>query len=159
MSSGYHLAQLNAAVLLAPIDDPKIADFVGALEQINALAEATPGFVWRLQTEDGDATSIRISDDPHLVVNMSVWEDVDALYQYVYKSNHTDFFSRRREWFKKWDRPSPVLWWIAANHRPTIEEALEKIAHIEDYGPTPFAFNFKQRFSVEDMLSYSSKRG
>lgn len=150
----YHLAQLNAAVLVAPIDDPQVAEFVNALDRINALAEQTDGFIWRLQTEDGDATAIRLDDNPQLLVNMSVWRDLDALYQYVYKSDHGSFFARRREWFTKWDKPSPVLWWVPEDHTPTVKEAKEKAEYLQANGPTPLAFNFKNRFTVEDMLAF-----
>ncbi len=106
----YHLAQINAAPLIAPLDDPRVAEFAEAVAEINALAEAAPGFVWRLKDDDGnDATGIRVDDNPLVIVNMSVWESIDALYRYVYNSNHAAFFQRRREWFKKWDKPSPVL--------------------------------------------------
>jgi heme-degrading monooxygenase HmoA len=151
----YHLAQINAAPLLAPIDDPQIADFANAIAQINALAEQADGFVWRLVSDEGeDATGIRIDDDPLVIVNMSVWESMDALYKYVYNSNHAQFFARRREWFRKWDKPSPVMWWIPVGTMPTLEEAIERIDYMALNGPTPYAFNFKQRFTPEEASAY-----
>lgn len=150
----YHIAQFNAAPLIAPIDDPRTKEFADAIDAINALAEASPGFVWRMQTEDGDATGIRIDDNPQMLVNMSVWEDIDALYKYAYKSDHASFFKRRREWFNRWDRPSPVLWWIPEGYIPTLDDALERLSHLEAEGPTPYAFNFKTRFTAEEAAVY-----
>lgn len=141
-----HLAQVNIAQLIGSTDDPRVADFINALDEINALAEQTDGFIWRMVGEGNNATDIHFSDTPNLLINMSVWRDVESLYHYAYKTQHNDFFRRRREWFKKWDRPSPVLWWIPEGHIPTIDEALERVNHLHEHGPTPYAFNFKQRF-------------
>jgi hypothetical protein len=148
----YQLAELNIAQMLAPIDDPVMADFANNLVKINTLAETQPGFVWRLQTEDGDATALRVFEHEYIIVNMSVWESIEALYDFAYKSEHTDFFRRRREWFEKMETPVVVLWWIKAGHIPTVEEAKAKLEHLLAHGPTPQAFTFKQRYSVEDML-------
>ena len=149
----YHLAEINIARLLAPIDDPQIADFVANLDRINAVADQAPGFVWRLQTEDGDATAMRVFDDPMFIINMSVWESIEALFAYTYSSDHVDIFRRRGEWFSKMETPHMAFWWIPAGHIPTVEEAKAKLEHIEKYGPTPEAFTFKQRFTVEEMLA------
>ena len=149
----YHLAQINIARLLAPIDDPQIADFVANLDRINAVADAAPGFVWRLQTEDGDATALRVFDDPMFIINMSVWENAETLFEYVYSSDHVDIFRRRAEWFSKMDKPHMVMWWIPAGTIPSIEEAKEKLEYIHAHGPTPQAFTFKKRFTVEEMLA------
>ena len=149
----HHLAQINIARLLAPIDDPQIADFVANLDRINAIADAAPGFVWRLQTEDGDATALRVFDDPMFIINMSVWETVEALFDYTYASDHVDVFRRRGEWFSKMDKPHIAMWWVPAEHIPTIEEAKARLEFIEKHGPTPQAFTFKQRFTVEEMLA------
>lgn len=148
-TSVYHLAQINIAHLVAPVDDPKVADFINALDEINRLAEHSKGFIWRLVGDGGNATDIRISDDPQLLVNMSVWQDIDSLYQYVYKSDHHQFFRRRREWFTRWEKPSPVLWWIPAGHQPTLEEAMDRIDYLAEHGATVFAFDFKTRFMPE----------
>jgi len=151
----YHIAQINVALALAPMDDPRMADFANALDKINALAEKSPGFVWRLKDDSGNATDFRITDIDNLLVNMSVWENIDALYQYAYKSHHVDYFSRRREWFTRWEKPSPVLWWVSVGHQPTLPEALARINYMHAHGPTPHAFDFKQRFTVDEMLAYT----
>ncbi len=145
----YHLAQLNIARMLAPLDTPQMADFMAGLPEINALAENTPGFVWRLMDDVGDATSIRPFDDDAIIVNMSVWESIEALYQYAYYSKHADFFRRRAEWFENRVVPMVVLWWIPAGHIPTVEEAKAKLLHLRTHGPTREAFTFKQQFPAE----------
>lgn len=154
MAQKYHLAQLNAAPLIAPMDDPQVAEFVNALDEINALAEQSEGFVWRLVGDGNNATDIRISDDPNLLVNMSVWENIESLYRYVYKSNHGAFFKRRRAWFTHWEKPSPVLWWIPAGHHPTLEEAVARVEYMAKHGATPYAFDFKTRFEAHEAESY-----
>lgn len=148
----YHIAQLNIALMRAPLDSPIMADFVAWLEPVNAIADSAPGFVWRLQTESGDATSIRAFDNEYLLVNMSVWRSVDDLYQYVYKSDHAQVFRRRKEWFEIMEQSATVLWWIPNGHVPTVDEAKAKLELLRKNGPTPQAFTFKQRFSVDDML-------
>ena len=108
----HHLAQINIARLLAPIDDPRIADFVAQLDEINKLAEQSPGFVWRLKSDSGNATDVVFNDDPFVIVNMSVWESIEALRGYAYTSKHVDVFRRRAEWFEKMDKPQYCLWWV-----------------------------------------------
>lgn len=142
----YVLAEANIARLRAPLDDPSLADFVNNLDRINQLAEDSPGFIWRLQTEDGNATALRVFDDDQIIVNLSVWENRDSLFAYVYKSEHVEFFRRRREWFEKLDTPIVVMWWIPADHRPTPAEAKERLDYLQQHGPTPYAFTFKERF-------------
>src|SRR5882762_1126507 len=112
----YHLAQINIGRLVAPIDDPKIADFVAQLDEINALAERSPGFVWRLKSDSGNATDIVYSDDPFVILNMSVWESVEALRDYAYGSKHVESLRRRAEWFEKMSKPHYCLWWIPEGH-------------------------------------------
>ena len=141
--AGLHLAQLNIARLRAPLDSPELADFVAALDPVNALADAAPGFVWRLQTDDGDATSIRAFDDDMLIVNMSVWESLDALRAYVYGSEHRAVMARRRQWFERMAEAYVVLWWVPAGHVPTVEEAKERLEALRREGPTADAFTFK----------------
>jgi hypothetical protein len=136
---GWHLAQLNIATLLAPLHSPQLAGFVGALEPVNAVADASPGFVWRLQTEDGDATSIRAFDDDRIIVNLTVWEDVEALEAFVLAGRHLDVLRRRREWFEKMDRAYLVLWWIPAGTIPTIEEAAARLDKHRERFPAPGA--------------------
>lgn len=143
--SKYHLSQLNIADLLAPLDSPQLANFVANLEPINALAEASPGFVWRLQTEEGDATSIDYFG-PDKLVNLSLWETVEDLKHYVYRSAHTDIMRRRREWFGKMDKAHMVLWWVAAGHIPSVEEAAARLAQLQQQGPTQQAFSFTSPF-------------
>ncbi len=142
----FHLAQLNIARALAPLDDPLMADFVAALDRINALAEASPGFVWRLQDESGNATEIRAFDDPLVIVNLSVWESVEALFDYVYKGGHAGVLARRRGWFEKAEGPHLALWWVPAGHRPDVFEARERLARLEKKGPSAEAFTFGRRF-------------
>lgn len=147
--SRYHLAQLNIATLKAPLDSPALADFVANLDQINALAEASPGFVWRLKTDDGNATALRpLGDD--VIINVSVWEDVEALHRYVYASAHVEFMRRRREWFARMAEAFMVLWWVPAGHAPTVEEALDRLAALRANGPTPAAFSFRQAYPPPD---------
>src|SRR5262245_40365968 len=126
----FHLAQCNVGRLAAPFDSPALADFVAWLADINALAESSPGFVWRLVDDGGqDATSLRPYPDPDMMINMSVWAGVDELQEYVYRSRHLAVLRRRREWFRRLDGPHQVLWWIPAGHRPTVAEA---VARLED---------------------------
>jgi hypothetical protein len=134
--------------LRAPVDDPLIADFVAALDRINALADLAPGCVWRLQTEDGNATAVRpVEDDELLAINLSVWESVEALADFVYRSDHVAVMSRRREWFERFGTSYLALWWIPAGTIPTVPEAMARIAHLDRHGPTPVAFTFKRRFA------------
>jgi hypothetical protein len=144
----WHVAQVNVGRLRAPIDDPLVGEFVGGLDRINALADVAPGFVWRLQTEDGNATAIRpVGDDELLAINMSVWESVEALADYVYRSEHLTFMRRRSEWFERFGTSHLALWWTPAGTIPSVPEAMARIAQLDRYGPTPDAFTFKQRFA------------
>jgi hypothetical protein len=147
---GWELAQLNVGIIKAPMDSPVMADFAANLERINAVAEGSPGFVWRLQTEAGDATAIRPFDDPNLLVNMSVWRDVASLNAYVYSSAHVEIMRRRREWFERLDQAFLVLWWVPAGHRPGIDEAVARLERLRSLGPTAEAFTFRQAFSKPD---------
>ena len=142
----FHLAQVNIARLVAPLDDPRIAGFVSQLDAINTLAEAAPGFVWRLQSDSGNATDIPYSDDPLELVNMSVWESVESLRDFVYRSGHLQVFRDRAKWFEKQSKPYYCLWWIPAGHIPTVEEARERLKHYQDHGSTPHSFWFSQQF-------------
>jgi hypothetical protein len=142
----YHLAQYNVARLLAPLDSPQLAPFMAALDPLNALADRSPGFVWRHQTEDGNSTAIRVQDDPMIIINFSVWESVESLFEYAYHSDHTPIYRRRREFFEHMELPYLVLWWVPAGHEPTVEEAEERLNYIREHGPTPHAFTFKKRF-------------
>jgi hypothetical protein len=139
------LAQVNIARLVAPIDSPELADFVANLESINALSEESPGFVWRLQTEDGDATGIDYFGDD-MIVNMSVWKDIESLQNFVYESVHIEILRRRREWFEKMSESAMVLWWVPEGHSPTLPEADEKLKRLDEHGPTAEAFTFRESF-------------
>ena len=148
--SRYELAQLNIAIMKEPLDSPAMADFVANLDRINALAESSPGFIWRLKTEAGDATELRPMGESTLV-NMSVWRDVASLSDYVYKSAHVEIMRRRKEWFEKMAEAYTVLWWMPAGARPTVEMAIEKLAALRQWGPTQEAFTFKKAFSAPDV--------
>jgi hypothetical protein len=142
----WHIAQLNVGRTLAAPDSPQLAAFMAALDEINALADAAPGFVWRLQSDSGNATDILVSQDPNLLVNMSVWSSIEALFDFVYRTAHTRVMARRREWFEKPAEAFLVLWWIPAGHRPSTGEALARLEHLRRHGPSPHAFSFKQRY-------------
>ena len=144
-----HLAQLNVARLLAPVDHPATSAFVAALDHVNGLADAAPGFLWRLQTDDGDATSIRVGDDDLFIVNMSVWTSIDALWAYVYGGGHLEVMRRRREWFEAPVEAHMVLWWRHSEQAPTVPEALDHLARLRDDGPGPGAFTFRQAFGLD----------
>ena len=143
--SAYHLAQHNIALMKAPLESPEMADFVANLERINALAEAAPGYVWRLQDEAGDATAIRPFGDD-VLVNMSVWQDAESLFAFVYRSGHTPEMARRREYFLRFEGAYQALWWVPEGHRPSIDEGLSRLWMLDRYGPTPQSFTFKARF-------------
>lgn len=152
--TGFHLAQINVARALAPLDDPRLAGFVSRLDDINALADRSPGFVWRLQSDSGNATDIKVSDDPKVIVNMSVWDDLDSLFAYVYRSDHLQVMAQRRQWFEKPASAFMALWWRPAGTLPSIAEGLERIALLDRAGPTPQAFTFKQPFDAEGRPIY-----
>lgn len=146
----HDLAQLNVGRLVAPEDSPVVAEFMAALDEINALADASPGSLWRFQTDDGNAIAERpFPDDDSILVNFSTWESVDALSDYVYRSAHADYLRRRREWFEKPDDLITVLWWVPVGHRPSAAEAVERLEHVRRHGPTAYAFTFRQRFDPD----------
>lgn len=144
--AAFELAQVNIGRLKAPIDHPSIKDFADNLDRINLLAEDSPGFVWRLKGDGNNATDLSIDGDPLLIPNLSTWTDIPSLGAYVYRSAHVEIMRRRREWFEPAQGPHMVLWWVPAGHRPTVEEAMEKIALLAANGPTPAAFTFRQPF-------------
>jgi len=145
---GFHLAQINIGRLIAPIDDPKIAGFVSQLDPINAVAERAPGFVWRLQSDSGNATDIAYCDDPLVIFNMSIWESVAALRDYAYGSEHMKLFRDRAQWFEKMERPNYCLWWVPIGHRPTVAEGRDRLTHYQEHGATPYSFWFSQQFPM-----------
>jgi hypothetical protein len=144
----FHLAQINIGRLIAPIDDPRIAGFVSQLDSVNAVADAAPGFVWRLQSASGNATDIAYSDDPMILVNMSVWESVEALRDFVYASRHLEVFRQRAQWFEKFEKAYYCLWWIPAGHIPTVAEGRERLEHYQQHGPTAYSFWFSKLFPI-----------
>ena len=143
----YQLAQLNIGVLAAPLDSPQLADFVNNLERINALADSSPGYVWRLQTDDGNATALRPFGDD-ILVNMSVWEDFESLRRFVYQSDHASFVRRRREFFERSVDSILVLWWVPRGHIPDTSEARERLDRLRRDGPSATAFEFRKIFPV-----------
>lgn len=147
--SKYHIAQLNIAKLKAPIESPQLKDFVDNLDRINALADQSPGFVWRLQTEEGDATSIDFFGSDQ-IANMSVWQSIESLHDYVYRSVHIEIMRRKKEWFHNMAESHMVLWWVPAGHIPSVEEASEKLNLLRELGPTSNAFSFKKAFPAPD---------
>lgn len=148
MNSAYHLAQINIGRLLAPMEDPRIKDFTQALPAINLLAESSDGFIWRLKDETDNATSIQAFSDPLVIVNMSVWESLEALQNYAFQSGHAQYLRRRREWFEPMQTAHLALWWIPKGHKPTLEEAKERLRHLDTHGDSEFAFTFRKTFSA-----------
>jgi hypothetical protein len=146
-----HVAVFNIARLVAPMDDARIDDFRNGLDPINALAEESPGFVWRLQDESGNATNITPYPDPLVITNMAVWESIDDLAEFTYRSGHLDFLRRRREFFEHDTEAYLVLWWIPRGHVPTMDEAMARLDHLREHGPTPHAFTFRHRFEPGDV--------
>ncbi len=145
---GFHLAQLNIARLLHPLDDPRIQEFVDGLDHINQLADHSPGFVWRLQSDSGNATGVHHpwTRDPFMLVNMSVWKTPEDLKQFVYRSGHLEYYVKRSAWFEKPREAHYVLWWLPAGHVPSLDEARERLEHYRRHGASPNAFWFGQMF-------------
>jgi Domain of unknown function (DUF3291) len=143
------LAEINVARLRYPLDDPRVAEFVANLDRVNALAEGSPGFVWRLKDEAGNATQIRAYDDPLIIVNMSVWSSIETLYEFAYKTMHRRFVQRRKEWFDLFGAAYLALWWIADGRYPDVGKGRRRLAHLERFGPTPYAFNFLRPFEPD----------
>lgn len=144
-----HLAQLNVGRLRAPMDDPRIDDFRENLDRINALAEASPGYVWRLQDDSGNATGIKPYGDELEIVNLTVWTSVEALADFTYRTGHVEFLRRRREFFEAAAVPILCLWWIPEGTIPSVEDAIARLDHLRARGPTPTAFTFRQRFEPD----------
>lgn len=143
----WQLAQVNIAKLLKPEGDPSVQEFFDNLDRINALAEQSDGFIWRLKEEDGgNATGIAVSPDPDLIINLSVWRDAETLFEFAYKSAHTPVMAKRRQWFTRFEGAYQALWWVPAGHQPDISEALSKLWMLDRYGPSQQAFTFKARF-------------
>ena len=142
----YELAQMNLATMREPLESPGMADFVANLDRINALAESSPGFVWRLQTEDGDATALRpLGDD--VLINLSVWDGPESLSRYVYETAHVEIMRRRKEWFERMREAHVVLWWVPRGPRPTVQEGVDRLETLRQRGPSEDAFTFSKRFA------------
>ena len=149
----YHLAQVNIARMLAPLTDPLMAGFVAELNAINALADNSPGFLWRLQTPEGNATDIRPYEDDLILVNLSLWASLADLSTFVYKSRHRQVLQQRHQWFQRFNGPYVALWWVLSGHIPTVEEAKERLSYLSANGETPYAFSFKKPFPTPEAVS------
>lgn len=143
-----HLAQINVARIRFPLDDPRMEGFVSQLAAVNELAEASPGFVWRLVGAGDNATDVQAFDDTAILINMSVWESIEALREYVYRSRHGAFLRSRSDWFERFDGPYTALWWVPPGHIPTVAEGVERLEHLSVHGPTDFAFSFARPVST-----------
>ena len=148
----YEVAQVNIARLRAPLESRELNDFVAALDPVNASADRAPGFRWRLQTDDGNATSVQAFEwdeagSSGVIVNMSVWESVEQLADWVYGDMHRAVLRRRREWFLRVDDATVALWWVPAGHQPTTDEAEERVLYLRAHGPSATAFDFRHVFS------------
>ncbi|MFJ9678857.1 DUF3291 domain-containing protein [Streptomyces sp. NPDC101194] len=144
--TGHELAQVNTARLRFPLDSPELKDFVDALDPVNAVADEAAGFVWRLQSETGNATDVPVFGDSRLIVNMSVWRDTDALTAFMYQGQHRELLARRREWFERVEEAMTALWWVPAGERPTVQDAEERLLHLREHGPTERAFTLRKSF-------------
>lgn len=146
----YHIAQINIAQAKSSMASETMKGFVERLDEINALADKSPGFVWRLQTDEGDATAIQAFEDPFLIVNMSVWQDIQSLKEYVYKSVHVELIRDRSAWFNKMIAMHQALWWIPVGHIPSVEEGKAKLNHLQEHGVSKTAFTFAKPFPHDE---------
>jgi len=145
--AAFHLAEINVARLRAPLDDPRLADFVAQLDDVNALADASPGFVWRLKAEGGGASSyVRAFEDERLIVNLSVWSSVEALFAFVYRGRHLDVFRARGRWMEPLGSPPVALWWLRAGELPSVVDGQARLELLARNGPSPDAFTFRETF-------------
>ncbi|MFF7124192.1 DUF3291 domain-containing protein [Streptomyces sp. NPDC008240] len=151
----HELAQVNIARLRFPLDSPELKDFVDALDPVNATADAANGFVWRLESDSGNATDIAVFGDEWLIVNMSVWRDTDTLTAFMYQGQHRELLARRREWFERVSEAMATLWWVPAGHRPSVAEAEERLVHLREHGPTPYAFTLRTSFPAQEAEAVS----
>lgn len=150
----FNLAQLNIAKMLAPLDDPVMADFVDNTDSINALAEQSDGFVWRLKEDIDYEKAEKVFEDSFWAINMSVWKNKESLFKFTYNSRHVAIMKRKNEWFSKIKEMHMVLWYIPVNHIPTAQEAKQRLDYIRTHGETPYAFSFKSKFTVEEFKNY-----
>ncbi len=153
----YLLAQVNIGRLRAPVDSPALAGFMAALDPVNAAADAAPGFVWRLQTEDGNATAVRFLDDDRIIVNLTVWESIEALGEFAFRNPaHLEVLRRRRHWFVSPTEAMVALWWIPAGTLPTVADAEQRLRHLREHGPSPYAFTFRDPSAAPDAAAAPS---
>ena len=150
MPQRFHLAQVNIARLRAPLDDPLLAGFVARLDDVNALADAAPGFVWRLQTDAGNATVLRPYDDDRILYNLSVWQNPECLREFVYRGAHVEVMRQRKSWFERYDGPYYALWWVPAGHVPSVDEAKDRLEHLRAHGESAQAFSFAKPYPPPD---------
>ena len=146
----YNIAQVNIGRIRAELDDPVMAGFVNRLDEINALAESSPGFVWRLAGAENNATYLRPFEDSWMILNMSVWDSVEHLRQFVYQTSHRELLRQRNDWFERLTNVYAALWWVPAAHIPSVDEAKQRLAHLEKNGPTQFAFTFQKMFEPDE---------
>ena len=139
----HHLAELNIGRIRYDIDDPRMADFTNNLALVNGIAERSEGFVWRYIDESGNATDTRPYPDGRIIVNISVWESVEALERFVWQTVHKRFYGRRPDWFEQFEGPAFVLWWVPIGHRPSVAEAVARLAHLKQHGPSDHAFDWQ----------------
>jgi hypothetical protein len=151
-----HLAQVNIGRMRGELDGPVMSGFVARLDELNALADVSPGFVWRLQTEQGNATYLRPYEDARILVNLSVWETLDDLRRYVYLTAHAEMLRNRREWFEVFEAPFVALWWVPAGHHPSVDEAKKRLDNLQRNGPTAFAFTFRTPFPADEAFADST---
>jgi hypothetical protein len=143
-----HIAQINVSRALFDLDDPRMSGFTGAIDAINAIAERSTGFVWRLKSDSGNALDIRVDDDPRFIINMSVWESAEALEQFVWRTAHARVYSRKAQWFPHPGEANLALWWVEPGTMPTAGEGMARLERLRAHGPGPDAFGWEQLESV-----------
>jgi hypothetical protein len=152
---GMQLAQINVARAVDDLDSPRLASFMAALDGVNAVAERSPGFVWRLKSDAGNATDITVSDDARFIINMSVWESAAHLEQFVWNTVHARIYDKKANWFEAPKTPHLAMWFVPAGHQPTVEEAMERLGHLTAHGPSAHAFGWE---SLPNVRLWMSKR-
>ncbi|GAA4973529.1 DUF3291 domain-containing protein [Algibacter aquimarinus] len=152
--NNFNLAQVNIAKRLAPMDDPIMQDFVNNVEKINAIADASDGFIWRMQDEDKDL-GVAVFKDDSILINISVWKDLESLFNYTYNSGHIEVFKRKKEWFSKIKMMHMAFWYVPEGYEPTFQDAKNRLDYLNNHGDTPYAFSFKSKFSSQDSLNYN----
>ncbi len=150
----HNLAQVNIAKRLAPMDDPIMQDFVNNLDKINAIADSADGFVWRMQDEDKELGA-KVFEDDTLLINMSVWKNLESLFEYTYNSGHIEVFKRKKEWFSKMKMMHMAFWYIPKSYEPTFQDAKDRLDYLNKHGDTPYAFSFKSKFTAKDSINYT----